>query len=246
MVKGKTVEWNTEGILENLRDHLKEQRSITLYNTYRGVPITYKAEVAMVHPAGYVGLIVHPYQAVCIKHERRTYLESKTISELVRAYPVSIDYTNQVVLLKRLKIPRKISVDLDNSWVSPEEPVKVEMDLDLGVELTGKLLELAVLAENVTRVVVEVSEDVPYAREDEIELTFKLPKSGELVQVQGVVYSLTKVRNQEKKRLEVDGKAAMQDEISLLAYIARREDEIIGALDKEYQKLRKVKRHRKK
>jgi hypothetical protein len=41
--------------------------------------------------------------------------------------------------------------------------------------------------------------------------------------------------------MEVDGKAAMGDEISILAYIAKREDQIRGELDKIYQKLRKGK-----
>ena len=91
-----------EIILGRLRSHLNEGRPITLYNTFKGVPINYEAEVAMIHP-DYIGLIVHPYQAVCIKEERRTYLESKSIPALIRAYPMSIDYTNQVVMLKKVE-----------------------------------------------------------------------------------------------------------------------------------------------
>ena len=68
MAKKSDDELKPEMILILLRKHLKEQRPVTLYNTFHGVPITYEAEVAMVH-TDYAGLIVHPYQAVCIQRE---------------------------------------------------------------------------------------------------------------------------------------------------------------------------------
>ncbi|MFN2305095.1 MAG: hypothetical protein ACK2TV_15300, partial [Anaerolineales bacterium] len=97
---------------------------------------------------------------------------------------------------------------------------------------------------NRIRVAFEVPEDVSYNREDAIELTFRLEPEGDLLQIEGVVCSLTKVRNKDRKRMEVDGKASMGDEISILAYIAKREDQIMTLLDKTYQKLRKGKKLR--
>ena len=237
------AEWTQDAIMRELRRQLQEQRPITLYNTYKGVPITFEAEIAMVHP-NYVGVIAHPYQTVCIKQERRTYLQCKGIPELVRAHPVSIDITNHVVLLDQLKFPHSISNDLYNSWVKPEKKVRVDLDSDLGARLEGDLLSLAVLSENIVRVIVAVPEDFPYVRQDAIELTFKLPADGNLVQVGGVVYSLTGLRNTPDRRLEVEGRAEMQDEIALLAYIASREDQIMKALDKDYRKLRHGKKRK--
>lgn len=244
MGKQETVEMEPERILGTLLKHIQEQRPITLYNTYNGVPVTYEAEVAMVNPS-YIGLIVHPYQAVCIKKERRTFLESKLLPELVRGHPVSIDYTNNVVLLKRLKFPRTTSVDLFNSWVSPSEPFSVTVDFDDGEKIAATLLKIAVLGENEIRVVMAVPANTACVRGDQADLTFKLPDSGELVQVRAGVFSLSKLRNKPKKQLEMIGKAAMQDEISILAYIARREDQLMGELDREYKKLRKGKKHKK-
>ena len=56
------------------------------------------------------------------------------------------------------------------------------------------------------------------------------------------MHSLTRIRNRHEKRLEVDGRAVMTDEVTILAYIARREDQIIAGLDKAYKKLRKGKK----
>jgi len=244
MAKQTADEVSTEMILSHLRAHLNEQRPVMLYNTYQGVPITFEAEVAMIHPA-YVGLIVHPYQAVCIKEERRTYIESKTLPSLVRAYPVSIDYTNQVVMLKRLKIPKSITPDLFNSWVAPEKSVRVEISADNMEDLTVKMIEIAVLEENQIHVAVSVPEDAPFNRLDAVHLAFKLDSKADLIQVQGVVHSLTKIRGQDRKRMEVAGKATMGDEITILAYVAKREDQIMAELDKAYQKLRRGKGRKK-
>lgn len=241
MAKENTAEWTQDAILGELRRHLQEQRPITLFNTYKGVPISYEAEIAMVHPS-YVGVIVHPYQAVCIKHEQRTYLQCKEIPGLIRANPVSVDFTNRVALLGHLKIPHSISADLYNSWIRPESQVRVELDSDLGDREDGELLSLAVLPGNNVRVAVAVPEDFPYTRQDAVELSFKLPERTSLIQVGGVVHSLTGLRNRPEKRLEVAGNAIMQDEVALLAYIAQREDELIKDLDKTYRKLRHSKK----
>ncbi len=240
MGKISKADLTPEIILGRLRAHLNEGRPVTLYNTYKGVPITYEAEVAMIHH-DFVGMIVHPYQAVCIKDERRTYIESKSIPALIRAYPMSIDYTNQVVMLNELKIPKSISNDLQNSWVSPKKSIAVEVSSEDQDVHSLPLLEIAVLDNNRIRVALSAHKDRVFKRLEEVGLTFRLPGNDNLIQVQGIVNSLTKIRYQDSKRLEVDGKAAMGDEISILAYIAKREDQIREDLDKAYQKLRRGK-----
>jgi len=227
-------------ILASLRKHLMAQRPVTLHNTFQGVPVRTEAEVAMVSGDA-LGLIVHPYQAVCIKFERRTFIESKALPKLIRAYPTLIDYTNRVVMLEKFKIPHSINVDLFNSWVAPDEAVAVTIQARGGEPFTTEMLGIAVLADNRVRVVMAVPEDAPYARGDKLSLGFQLAPGAGTIGVQGKVHSLAKIRNQDARRLEVDGRAVMTDEVSILAYIARREDQIMTALDKTFKKLRKGK-----
>ncbi|MCB2209369.1 hypothetical protein KQH62_00620 [bacterium] len=234
---GRNIEWNTEAILDVLRRHLSEQRPVTLLNTYQGIPIAYEAEVAMVHP-GVAGLIAHPYQTACIKQARVTYIQSREIPSLVQAHPVSIDYTNRVVMVDQLRIPQSITSDLYHSLISPEETVRVELDSDLGGLLEGTLVSLATLEENTIRLVVDAPATAPFDRQDDVHLTFKLPDNGDLVQVGGVVTSVNDHHNEDRKRLTVEGQAAMQDEISVLAYIARQEDAVMNKLDQAYKALR--------
>ena len=240
MRKLKPEDITGEMILERLRENLNEQRPVALYNSYHGVPVTNEALVAMIHQ-DFIGLIVHPYQAVCIRLERRTYFGTKALPTLIRAYPVSIDYTNNVVMLKDLAVPKSISRDLQNSWVAPDRKINVDITSEKRGDLTAPLMEIAVLPGNKVHMVLSVPRRTRFSRHDDVGLVFKLEPDGNLLQVHGKVKSLTKIRNQDGKRMEIVGKAMMGDEISILAYIAKREDEIIGELDAEYMKLRKRK-----
>jgi hypothetical protein len=228
-------------IMDCLRGHLVGQRPVTLHNTYQGVPVRTKAEVAMVH-ADFLGLIVHPYQAVCIKEARYTFIESKSLPQMIRAFPISIDYTNHVVLLKELKIPHAINVDLVHSWVAPDKPVSVEVHAQDKLVHPAEMLGIAVLEDNRVRVVMSVDEDIPLVRLEKVSLGFHLESKGDPLWVRGEVQSLVKLRNQDKKRLEVDGRAVMMDEVTILAYIGKREDQIMSALEKAYKRLRKGKK----
>jgi hypothetical protein len=230
----------SNSILDDLWCHLREQRPVTLYNTYQGVPVTYAAEVAMVHP-DYVGLIAHPLQTAAIKLERQTFIQSKGLPDLVRANPVSIDYTNRVVMVENLKVPHVVGADLYHSWITPAEPIAVELDSDLGGSLSGSLMSLAALDDNLIHVVTQVPDEVPFSRQDEIHLSFKCPDTGDVIQVAGLVYSLTGQADQDTRRLEVEGRAALPDEVTLLAYIAQREDALISKLESIYMQLRKGK-----
>lgn len=240
MATEKTTDQLSDLIRDNLWCHLREQRPITLYNTYQGVPVTYAADVAMVHP-DYVGLITHPLQTAAIKLERQTFIQGKGLPNLIRANPVSIDYTNRVVMVENLRVPHVIGADLYHSWITPTEPISVELDSDLGGSLGGSLTSLAALDDNLIHVVVQVPDEVPFSRQDEIHLSFKFPDSGDVIQVAGVVYSLTGLADQDTRRLEVEGRAALQDEVAILAYIARREDALISELESIYMQLRKGK-----
>ena len=126
MRKKMQITRTEERIVAALHGNLRAQRPILLYNIFDGVPITYEAQVVLVNPE-YVGLSVHPYQAVCIKRERRTYLELPAIDGLIRGTPTSIDFKNQVVMLSQLKLAGQITKDLRHSWITPQKQINVEL-----------------------------------------------------------------------------------------------------------------------
>lgn len=241
MTKPEQVINADERIVEALHGHLRDQRPVLLYNTFHGVAISYEAQVVLVNPT-FVGLSVHPYQAVCIKRERRTYIESKAIDGLIRGIPTLIDFKNQVVMLTQLKsVPQKTR-DKQHSRISPTKEVTVELSSDLGIAQTGQMLTLSVLGGNTLRMAISLPVDSVYAHLDAVELIFKLPGQSGLIQVNGVVRGFTKRRNHQEMRLEVEGNATLQDEVSILAYVAQQEDAQMATLDQQFKKLRKRKK----
>jgi hypothetical protein len=106
----------------------------------------------------------------------------------------------------------------------------------------ASLLGIAVLEDNRVRMVMSVDADIPLVRSDKVSLGFQFEAKGDPLWVRGEVQSLIKLRNQDKKRMEVDGSAVMMDEVTILAYIGKREDQIMSALDKAYKRLRKGKK----
>lgn len=226
-------------ILPSFRKHLIKQSHIMLHNTFLGVPISYEAEVALVNP-GFIGLIVHPYQAVCIKTEAHTFIRSSMISTLISACPISIDYTHCVVMLNGFRIPKHIDNDLYHSWISPDKPVDVEIQFHNRSCLSAKLIQIAVLDDNCIRAVLVLSKDTPISPFDALKLTFQLDKNQAPVQVEGDLISSVKINDEDSRRLDIAGRATMEDEITILAYIAQREDQIMGQLDKAYRNLRSI------
>jgi hypothetical protein len=134
-----------------------------------------------------------------------------------------------------------INADLYHSWITPPQEISVALDSEMGGSANGNMMKMASLDENLFHIVVQVPDDAPFDRQDEIHLSFKLPESGDVVQVAGLVYSLTGLSEDGDRRLEVEGRAALQDEVALLAYIARREDALTSELEAIYMQLRKGK-----
>ena len=77
---------------------ISKQRSVTLYNTYRGVPFSYEAEI-LAADEGNVAARVHRYQAVSMALEGRTYIHTSVLPEIIRANVVEVDFRKKQAIL---------------------------------------------------------------------------------------------------------------------------------------------------
>ena len=64
---------------------------VTLYNTYRGLPFNYSADI-LKFEAGMLSTRVHRYQAISMTQEGCTHLQNRTFREVIRANVDDIDY----------------------------------------------------------------------------------------------------------------------------------------------------------
>jgi len=111
------------GIFSNL---ISEQKPMTLYNTYRGLPFSYDADVLAVEP-GSVVTRVDRHQAVSMSSEGRTYLYISTLPEVIRANVVGVDFKNKQATLNEFigvgdTVGKRTSVR-----VQPDESLEAEI-----------------------------------------------------------------------------------------------------------------------
>jgi hypothetical protein len=79
------------GIFSNL---ISEQKPVTMYNTYRGLPFSYDADIL-----GNVATRVDKHQAVSMAMEGRTYLHASTLPQVIRASVVEVDFRKKQAIL---------------------------------------------------------------------------------------------------------------------------------------------------
>ncbi len=85
------------GIFSNL---ISEQKQMTLYNTYRGLPFSYDADILAVEKRSVVTR-VHQHQAVSMALEGSTHIYSSTLPEVIRANVVEVDFRKKQATLNK-------------------------------------------------------------------------------------------------------------------------------------------------
>jgi hypothetical protein len=83
------------GIFNNL---ISDKKPVTLYNTYRGLPFSYDADLLAVEQ-GVVATRVHRHQAVSMALEGRTHLHNSILPEVIRANVVEVDFRKKQAIL---------------------------------------------------------------------------------------------------------------------------------------------------
>jgi hypothetical protein len=111
------------GIFSNL---ISAQKPITLYNTYRGLPFSYDADILAVEQ-GSVITRVDRHQAVSMASEGRTHLYDRSLPEVIRANVVGVDFKTKQATLNEFigvgdAVGKRASVR-----VQPDESLEAEI-----------------------------------------------------------------------------------------------------------------------
>jgi hypothetical protein len=116
-----------QGELLNIFSSLiSEQKPVTMYNTYRGLPFNYDADILAVEK-GSIVTHVHRHQAVSMALEGRTHLSSSTLPEVIRANVVEVDFRKKQATLNEF-----IGV---GDAVGKRTNVRVQPDVSLEAEI---------------------------------------------------------------------------------------------------------------
>ena len=89
-------------LLSQLTSLMNEAQPLKLFNTYRGIPISYDARITDIDQ-GCVILNVHKYQAVCMFLDSKTYLVDLNLLNNYEAQVISLDVAKRQVVLAVFK-----------------------------------------------------------------------------------------------------------------------------------------------
>jgi hypothetical protein len=219
-------------------ENLRKDKPIELLNYYHGVPVVHKARVDMAG-GGFVALTVHPHQAVSILTEKKTYIQSKRLSAVIRATPIQVDIRNSEVILARFTVlPKPFENPL---MIRPQlaEPIAARISQG-NRQLSGTLTDVSTIGVGVL-VSPGAGQRLDIDRAEPLTVSFNLPGIEKELSVEGKISYIRRQRAGVVFRLGIAAQGKQKAEARLREFLASYEAEVLRDLEKTYQNLRKHK-----
>jgi hypothetical protein len=208
-------------------------------NAFRGVPVLHDASIMMLGQ-GNLALKVHPHQVLCIAMEKRTYLKSDMLTQVVRAYSVSTNVRQGEVVLARFAPARSSVGNRLSLRVQPREPLRVLLRT-AQKETLATLADLSAKGVGVFYFAAVTGEELDAHQSDELEVELVLPPHGKKLVMPGKVTNTGRERGDMLFRLGLQTFPKPEIEVMLLDYIALRQLEIMEELEAMYQTMTIIK-----
>jgi len=113
-------------ILVGLAQMAREGEDVRFLNVYKGVPISFHGRILGIEE-DFATFAVHPYQAICIRAFRETYLRSHWLPEAVRAWARVLDAKRSEVVLAGFRYAGSSIGDRMLVRVRPRENIAVSL-----------------------------------------------------------------------------------------------------------------------
>lgn len=216
-----------EDALINAIEKLRQRaETITVLNTYYGVPIQYPAEILHTDPESVI-IRVHPLQETAAILQNGIYLlkNSQFMNDIYASVnPVMID-GSRVLELTRFDQLENSLFHRQSVRVQPSQPIQFTI-IERGVNIRCALYDLSIGGIAVTS-----KHAYPLAYKEEVNLIFPSEIIGSINEVSGELVFKSSYEGGYKYHFKIS--PTLQQESELGKYIARREQEIIKKLRDE-------------
>jgi hypothetical protein len=225
-----------EEILKAFATVLETRAPLNLHNVFRGVPINYPAQVTSIGQDT-VALKVHCLQSVVISLEKRTFIESDALPVILRAFPKTVNFNNQEVILTNFSPAGKAFIERTHLRVQPKEPVNVSILSGDGA-ITGTMADISLSGAGVFVFGAYISGQfsVDLAGVTRVGLDLSLPGSDQSIHLIGTISSMTREKGMKMSRIGIKISPEPVFETALMKYIDQRQVEILDELQKIYQR----------
>jgi hypothetical protein len=215
---------------------LETHTSLQLHNFFRGVPVIFPAQVKFIDQDAVV-LKVHCLQSVVISIEKRTYIRSDLLPVVIRALPKTINFSSQEVVLTHFSSAGKAFIERAHLRVQPVEPINVE--ILKGERLTiGTLADISLSETGVFAFGAYISDEnsLEMSANSEVGLNFTLQGLYQLIHLVGTITNVAVEKRTMKMRIGIQTLPEPAVDSALMKYIDRRQADILGELQKIYQR----------
>jgi hypothetical protein len=219
------------GIFSNL---ISEQKPVTMYNTFRGLPFSYDADILAVEE-GNVATRVDKHQAVSMALEGRTHLHASTLPQVIRASVVEVDFRKKQAILSVFSSVGDAIGKRTKVRVQPSESLDAEI-YDGRRWIRGKIADLSANGMCVFTYSAFMY-GLSFGIDREVYVDFRPPSVDAIVRFYGVI---TNINDQEGAYLHRLGLKIFPNpaiEPLLDEYITKQQQVILAEMELTYQRM---------
>jgi hypothetical protein len=225
----------TQKIFSSFWSIFQQQQSVMLLNIFHGLPIFYPARISMISKDT-VALSVHPYQAVCVIRDKKTYIQSELLPFALLAHPISVDIANDEVILGHFSVENHFT-KRSTMRVQPKEPIPVVISIG-GQQIPAALSDISIKGVGIFTFGAVVPLELALDRLQEVQLSISLPGNSQPIILNGHMTSAQHQKGTLQNRIGLQTTSFPEAEPILMNYIKTRRSEIMDELDNLYQEMR--------
>jgi hypothetical protein len=221
-------------LMDIFNNLISERKQVTMYNTYRGLPFSYDADILAVEE-GNVATRVDKHQAVSMALEGRTYLHASTLPQVIRASVVEVDFRKKQAILSVFSSVGDAIGKRTKVRVQPSESLDAEI-YDGRRWIRGKIADLSANGMCVFTYSAFMY-GLSFGIDREVYVDFRPPSVDAIVRFYGVI---TNINDQEGAYLHRLGLKIFPNpaiEPLLDEYITKQQQVILAEMELTYQRM---------
>jgi len=233
----------TLDILDLLHNYYLNSKEIQLLNTYRGMPISYPAQVLSVSEEN-VLVGVHQHQAVCLELQRSTFI-NLGFPLTIKASVSSGNVATKLFNLTNIHVAEQTIGKREVIRVNPKEPLPVVISTNgsRSNNIIAELIDLSIIGIGVYGLSVSLTEIKKFQPGTNIKVRLLLPDKNQMeiatieLTIDGKVVNVIPVPEEKRIRLGIKINPDLDTRGTIASYISQRQVEIITELRLLHQTL---------
>jgi hypothetical protein len=224
-----------QGELLNLFSSLiSEQKPVMMYNTYRGLPFNYDADILAVEQ-GNVATRVHRHQAISMALEGFTHLQASTLPQVIRANVVDVDFRKKQAILNEFSGAGNAVGKRTKVRVQPSESLEAEI-YDGRRRIRGRIADLSANGMCIFTFSAYMYV-LSFGIDREVSVDFKPPNADTIVRTSGIITNISDQQGSYLHRLGLKIFPSPEIEPLLEEYITKQQQAIMHEMELTYHSM---------